>query len=40
MICWYVRYTGDYERKGASNKVVKWFWEVPSPMSLFVYDSP
>merc|ERR1719498_1222895 len=21
-------YTGDYERKGASNKVVKWFWEV------------
>ena len=22
------RYTGDYERKGASHKVVKWFWEV------------
>lgn len=21
-------YTGDYERKGASHKVVKWFWEV------------
>jgi len=20
-------YTGDYERKGASHKVVKWFWE-------------
>jgi len=22
-------YTGDYERKGSSHKVVKWFWEVP-----------
>jgi E3 ubiquitin-protein ligase NEDD4 len=22
------RYTGDFERKGASHKVVKWFWEV------------
>mmetsp|Transcript_100932 Transcript_100932/g.289737 ORF Transcript_100932/g.289737 Transcript_100932/m.289737 type:complete len:718 (-) Transcript_100932:887-3040(-) len=21
-------YTGDYERKGANHKVVKWFWEV------------
>jgi len=21
-------YTGDYERKGSSHKVVKWFWEV------------
>ena len=23
-----IRYTGDFERKGASHKVVKWFWEV------------
>ena len=21
-------YTGEYERKGAAHKVVKWFWEV------------
>jgi len=26
-------YSGDYERKGASHKVVKWFWEVSIRMS-------
>mmetsp|Transcript_32628 Transcript_32628/g.98272 ORF Transcript_32628/g.98272 Transcript_32628/m.98272 type:complete len:234 (-) Transcript_32628:503-1204(-) len=33
----HTEYTGDYERKGASHKVVKWFWEVRTTNMLNSY---